>query len=85
MHAGTSGLLAESAILYADGALVHGRGEMTPISTGDQTAARGLARRAACALVELASNPAITRQVALEQLLEEGPVLVGDSREKRNP
>lgn len=53
-------------------AFIHGRADLNPISTKERLTARSLARRAARGLVDLAVGQPLTREVALEQLLEAG-------------
>lgn len=53
-------------------AFIHGRADLSPISTNERLTARRLARRAAQGLVDLAVGQTLTREAALEQLLEVG-------------
>lgn len=53
-------------------AFIHGRAGVQRISTHQRVLARSLARRATCALVALASHPALTREGCLSDLLDKG-------------
>lgn len=53
-------------------AFIHGRAGMQRISTSQRILARSLARRTTCALVALASHPALTREECLSDLLAKG-------------
>lgn len=53
-------------------AFIHGRAGVQRISTRQRVLARSLARRATCALVALASHPALTRAECLSDLLGKG-------------
>jgi hypothetical protein len=53
-------------------AFIHGRAGVQRISTRQRVLARSLARRATCALVALASHPALTREECLSDLLGKG-------------
>ena len=58
---------------------VHGRADVKDISTAQRVGARSLARRAAKALLDMASREMKDRETQLEQLLDAGVALTGNT------
>ena len=66
------------------GALSFGRGGMNKIRTAQRVQARTIASKACAAMVELVSQPGLSRDEILDDLLEKWVRLVGTQQPKRS-
>lgn len=65
-------------------AFIHGRGGMNKIRTAQCVQARTIASKVCAAMVELVSQPGLSRDEILDDLLEKGVRLVGTQQPKRS-